>query len=210
MEAAVFDLDGTLADSMSRFSSGLFTVLDRNGIEYDTEELIRITTPLGYRDTARYFISMGAPGTEEEIVNNMLACVKREYAENIPLKPYAKDYLERLSARGVRLFVLTASPHVLTDPCLVRTGVYGLFEKVWCSDDFGIKKSDARLYRQVAWQIGARPAEIYFFDDNPIAVKAAAEAGLFTVGVKDCQPSSDIEALRRTADMYIETFRDMP
>lgn len=209
IKAAIFDLDGTLVDSMSRFTAGLFSILDDNGIEYDPKEMINIITPLGYIGSAKYFIELGAEGTVEELCDKMANSLVEEYSTNIYLKPFVKEYLGKLNADGVRLFVLTASPHTVTDPCLKHNGVFHLFEKVWSVEDFNMTKDDLALFSVVADEIGLDPDEMYFLDDNRTAVKNAKAAGYFTVGVKDNQIPEDLDFIKSTADKFIENFGEM-
>lgn len=206
---AIFDLDGTLVNSMSRFSAGLLTILDENGISYDAEETIAIMTPLGYEKSAEYFISLGVEGTVEELVNKMSNNLVAEYTNNIYLKPFVKEYLHKLKEEGYSLYVLTASPHLVTDPCLKHNEVYDLFTEVWSVEDFLLNKSDINLFYNVAKKIGCKAEEILYFDDSHIAVVNSSKAGYKTVGVRDNQSESQIDIIKNNADRFIETFEEL-
>ena len=137
-EIYVFDLDGTLVDSMPYFTKGILSIADEAGLEYDGT-LIRILTPLGYVKGAEYYVNeLGVKDTVENIVAKIQSRLIYEYSNNIYTKPFVKDYLKKLSDSGARMFVLTASPHSVTDVCLKHNGVYELFEKVWSVEDFGL------------------------------------------------------------------------
>ena len=132
----VFDLDGTLVDSMPYFTKGILSIPDEEGIAYG-DDLIKILTPLGYTKSAEYYVNvMGIRDSVEHIVERIREKLVFEYSNNILLKEGVGDYLRRLHAAGARLFVLTASPHLVTDVCLQRNGVYELFEQVWSVEDF--------------------------------------------------------------------------
>ena len=176
IRAVVFDLDDTLVDSWSRFDEGLLPMLDAEGVAYNREEMIAKTHPQGLLPTAALFSELGVSGTVEEIMRRLEEGMYREYAHNIRLMPGAKEYLRRLRGNGTRLFVLTASPHSIADPCLQNNGVYDWFDKVWTVEDYGIGKSDPKLFEQVIENIGAVAEEILYFDDNPVAVVNAAIA----------------------------------
>ena len=69
-DICVFDLDGTLVDSMQRYAAGILSVLDDENIPY-TPDLIGVLTPLGYTKSAELYQTMGVPGTVEEIVRRI-------------------------------------------------------------------------------------------------------------------------------------------
>lgn len=204
----VFDLDGTLINSMPRFSAAMTSLLEEEGIPYG-EDLIKRITPLGYRGTASYYVeTMGMRDRVENIVARIEKKLYREYSENIRLKEGVRSFLEARKKEGARLFVLTASPHLVTDVCLARNGVYGLFERVWSVEDFGLTKSDTRIFAELARTLGAPAGEIHYFDDNPIAIENAKKAGLYTYGVLDIQSPQELEALKRYSDVFLTSFEE--
>ena len=115
----VFDLDGTLVDSMPYFTKGILSILDDAGIAYEPS-LINVVTPLGYTKSAELYVTMGVKDDVATIVKNIEKKLVREYSENVKLKAGVGEYLRRLYSEGARLFVLTASPHIVTDICLKK------------------------------------------------------------------------------------------
>ena len=204
----VFDLDGTLVDSMSYFASGLLKILDDEGIGYD-EGIVEIITPLGYAKSAELFISMGASGTVDELVEQMKKNLVYEYSNNIKLKPYVGEFLHKLKAENSRLFVLTASPHIVTDVCLKNNGVYDLFEEVWSVDDFGMSKSELELFEAVAQKIGCEPRAVNYFEDNLTAVTNAVMSEYRVFGVLDKQQPEDIEQIKELSDTFVYSYKDL-
>jgi beta-phosphoglucomutase-like phosphatase (HAD superfamily) len=204
----VFDLDGTLVDSMPYFSKGILSILDDAGIPYQPE-LINVVTPLGYTKTAELYVTMGVKETVDTIVSNIEKKLVKEYSENVRLKNGVFEYLTALHSAGARLFVLTASPHIVTDVCLKNNGVFELFEKVWSVEDFGLSKSDTRLFYEVAASIGCDNSEIKYFDDNLTAVTNSKKSGYFVYGIRDMQTESDIERIRALCDRFVDDFSDL-
>ena len=204
----VFDLDGTLIDSMAYYVRGLLKILDDAGIKYG-DEMVNIITPLGYTKSAEYFINMGIDRTVEELVAEMQKNLVHEYSENIKLKPFVGEYLRKLKAEGARLFVLTASPHIVTDICLKKNGVYDLFEKIWSVEEFGLAKTDTRIFHEAARLIGCDVSEVNYFEDNMVAVCNATAAGFNTYGVRDRQSEEDIEKIRKTVKHFINSFEEL-
>ena len=206
----VFDLDGTLVDSMPYFTKGILSIADEAGLEYD-DSLIKILTPLGYTRGAEYYVNvLGVDDTVENIYERIEARLVYEYSNNITTKPGVKEFLEKIYAEGARMFVLTASPHSVTDVCLKRNGVFDLFEKVWSVDDFGLSKSDTPLFWEVARTIGCEREEIHYFDDSLIALENAKKSGYITYGVYDAQSEEELERMKNElSDVLVMSFEEL-
>ncbi len=201
----LFDFDGTLVDSMPVYASMMLGILREHGVAHDPG-VIKIITPLGYRGAARHFISMGLKKPEDELVALMLRRAADAYATRVPAKPHVLSALRALHARGDSLHVLTASPHMMLDPCLKRLGVFDLLDNVWSCEDFAATKSDPGIYRMAAARIGKDARDIWFLDDNPGADRTAKAAGMRVCGVYD-DSSAEYEAeMRQICDAYIKDF----
>lgn len=208
MRIYLFDLDGTLVDSMPAFIRCVLGILEETGTSYEGD-VIRAVTPLGVQGTADYFVKIGVPLSREEIIQRIGVHLLDEYANRIPAKTHVREVLELLHQQGSRLFVLSASPHIVLDPCLRRLGLYDRFEAVWSCDDFGLKKDDERIYHCTAERMGAPGSEILFLDDHCDAVRAAKRAGLRVCGVYDASSAEYEQEIRATADFYIRDFDEL-
>lgn len=205
----LFDFDGTLVDSMPCWSQKMINILENSKTPYP-KDIIKIITPLGDMGTAKYFKEeLGVNLSIEEMLCQMDEYALPEYKNTIILKEGVLDYLLMLKRGGCSLNVLTASPHKMLDPCLKRNGIYDLFDNVWSCDDFKTTKSNPEIYKNVAKELGVKTSDIAFFDDNIGAVKTAASAGLYTVGVYDNSARDFKDELKKIADLYIESFSDL-
>ena len=206
----IFDLDGTLVDSMPYYSKGILSIADDAGLSYD-DSLLKILTPLGYTKSAEYYVNvLGIKESVESLVKKIGERLYYQYANNIITKPYVKEYLRSLHSEGARLCVLTASPHLVTDVCLEHNGVYGLFEKVWSVEDFGLSKSSPELFHKVAAEIGCREDEIHYFDDSLIALENAKKAGYMTYGVYDSQSEDEVKRMKNElSDVLVMSFEEL-
>ncbi|MBR2321781.1 MAG: HAD family phosphatase [Clostridia bacterium] len=205
----IFDLDGTLVDSMPVGIGIVLGFLDEKGISYP-DDIVTTLTPLGYKGSAQY-IADHLPGgyDAEKIYEHFKAETLRAYGETIPLKANVKETLEKLKAQGCRLNVLTASPQLLTDICMKRLRVYDLFENVWSIDTFGMSKADEAIYVEATRRLGVTPEECIMADDNLNVLKTAKKVGMATVGVYDESSKDVMEEMRQVADKYVMDFAEL-
>ena len=204
----LFDFDGTLVNSMPTFSSVMIRILDEYGIKYG-DDIIKIITPLGYGGTARYFRELGIDRTEEELVATMNEYARPDYERVIPAKEGVIDTLRELRRRGASLNILTASPHMMLDPCLLRLGIYDLFDNVWSSDDFGTTKSNPEIYKMAAARLGTEVENVIFVDDNVNAVRTAKKAGTLAYGIFDESSADSVGEMKNVSVRYLENFAEL-
>lgn len=209
MKGAIFDLDGTLLDSM-----GVWDEIDRKFFARRG-----LALPEGYQDAvksmhfpeaARYTVKTFAfPESEEEIVHEWLEMTRAAYAEEVCLKPFAKEYLTQLSRSGVRLGIATSSKEELFLPALDRCGVLPLFSAFARTDEAARGKGFPDVYLLAAQRLGLSPAECTVFEDIPLGIRSAKKGGFTAVAVYDSFSARDEAALRQEADLYIRSFGEL-
>ena len=117
VKAAIFDLDGTLTDSMGIWEKVDVDFLTSHGIDVPDDYSEKIYH-MSFKESATYTIeTFGLPYTVEEIWKLWNEMARHEYSENVYLKPYAKEFLESLKARGIKLGIATALTRDLFTPC---------------------------------------------------------------------------------------------
>ena len=193
---------------MPTFVSVMLRILDENDIKY-RDDIVKIITPLGYNDTAKYFMTLGVPFSKDEIIAKMHEYATVDYRDSIPAKNNVISVLKELKARGDDLNVLTASPHEMLDPCLKRLGIYELFTNVWSCADFGTNKSDQNIYKMAAKKMGADVCDVIFLDDNLNADKTAKAAGMKVCAVYDESSRDYVDEMKAVADHYIYDFSEL-
>ena len=208
MKTYLFDFDGTLVDSMPTYVSVMLRILEETGTPYE-KDIVKIITPLGFKDTAKYFIKIGVPLTYDEIVMRMGKYALHEYVHNIEAKPEVIETLKALRAEGHSLNVLTASPHITLDPCLKRIGIFDMFDNVWSCDDFATNKSNPEIYRMAAERLGCNVQDVIFLDDNYNADKTAKSAGMYVIGVYDASSDEFVDEIKSVTDDYIVSFSEL-
>ena len=204
---AIFDMDGTLADSMSAWSALDRDYLTSKGLRTDPalmEPLQFMTMTQG----AAYFMeAFGIPGPAERIVAEMEAMMERRYRTDIPLKSGAAEYLSALKSRGVRLCVATATAGPLARACFARLGVEECFDFILSCESMGVGKTRPDIYLRAAALFGAPPGEIAVYEDALYAARTAREAGFYVVGVAEPAYAQDWPALSALAHETISDWR---
>ncbi|MBQ8393995.1 MAG: HAD family hydrolase [Clostridia bacterium] len=205
----IFDLDGTLIDSMPTGVGIVLSFLEEQGISYP-DDMVKKLTPLGYKGTAAYYVNtLGVQTPVEEVYGYFQEKTKVAYGEYIPLKKGVAKTLYALREKGCRLNILTASPHALMDICLKRLGVYELFENIWSIDDFGLTKADEKIYTTIAERLGVTPQKCIMADDNVNVLKTAKRVGMQTVGVYDESAKDEVEEMQAVADLYVRELSEL-
>lgn len=204
----IFDFDGTLVDSMPTFANAMVRIFRQEGLPLP-DNFIKIITPLGYMGTAKYAIECGYTKDVDTFVANAAEAMVPAYLYEIPLKDGVYNKLLQLHQASHSLNVLTASPHVVLDPCLKRVGVYELFDNVWSCEDFGLTKADTLLYEKVAQTLGKELADCIFLDDNIGSVSTGKKAGMTTFAVYDKSSEDMVEEMKAVADRYIYSFSEL-
>lgn len=204
----LFDFDGTLVDSMPTWVGIHIQALRDAGIPVP-ENFVETITPLGNYKASQYTLSLGVPEPLEKYLERVSRVLYKEYTTNIRLKPRVTEFLLQLRAQGVRLQVLTASPHLYVDECLQRHGVYDLFENVWSIDDFGLTKAQPEIYAAAAERLGLDVCDCTMTDDNLTALLAAKKAGMHTAAVYDESAKPSETEKRNLCDCYILDYGEM-
>lgn len=209
-KGAVFDLDGTILDSMDVWDRIDIEFLSKRGFAVP-EGYAKAISGLSFEDTAVYTKKLfGLPDAIEEITAEWSRMAMEAYSDRVELTKGAEEYLIRLKKAGVRLAVATALTRELLTPCLMRCGVYGLFDAFFTAEEVGRGKDSPDLFVAAARGLGLECHECIAFDDVLPAVKSAKEAGLIVCGVYEKNSSSHRAEIESIADIYISSFDEAP
>lgn len=208
-KAAIFDLDGTLLDSMPAWDSIGAEFLVLQGIE-PPGDLNETLKTLSFAQSAQYFIeAFNVELSVAEIIASINSMVEDKYRYSIKLKPIVKQFLEKLKSEHVQLCIATATEKSLAEQALKRLGVLHFFDFIITCGEVGCGKDNAAIYLKAAEKLGYASSEIVVFEDALYCIKTAKAAGFYVVGVYDRSSQSDFEEIKRTSDCTILSFEEM-
>lgn len=209
IKGAIFDMDGTLIDSMGIWEEIDVEFLKKRGIEMP-KDLAREIGHMSFEEVAVYFKRRF---NLKEEVNEIMAewdeMAYYHYANTIGLKPGAMDYLQKLKDGGVKIGLATASSRRHTDAVLKNNNIYHYFEIISTVDEIKKDKSSPYIYIRTCEQLGISPHECAVFEDIYMAVLSAKKAGMKVIGVYDEYAEHQMEDIKRKADMYIRDFSEL-
>lgn len=207
--AAIFDLDGTLIDSMDVWTAVDEEFLGRRGLAL-TPDYTAALNSMCFQEAAEYTIHrFGFRETPEELIAEWTSMVEDEYAHRITLKPFVREYLDFLTERGVKLGVATASAKELYGPVLKNNGVYDYFDGFASVREVSRGKGFPDVYLLAAERLGTDPADCIVFEDVLPGIRGAKAAGMKAVGIYEAHSQPDEEQIRAEADFYITSFDEL-
>lgn len=194
---AIFDMDGTLIDSMGFWKNLGREYLAKNGITDDVEEVLGKIKPMTMTESAQLFCDeFHLKKTAESIAREMNDAMDTHYREDIPLKKGAEKYLKHLFDSGVKMCVASATDLKLMEVCLSRLGVAKYFEFLLSCEEVGAGKNHPDVYFEAARRLESRPEDIAVYEDAAYAIKTAVEAGFYTIAVHDSSNHNQWEELK--------------
>lgn len=208
-QGAIFDLDGTLVDSMGVWHRIDEEFLGRRGILVD-ETYKQAVKSMKYETAAIYTIERyGLSETVEAVMAEWDSMALEEYRSKIRCKPGAADFLRYLKARGIRLALATVSHRALLEAVLRSNGIYELFDVLADVSQVERGKEEPDLYNLAAERLGLRPEKCMVFEDVLLGISSAKRGGFLACGVRDHASLAEEREIRRLADCFVESFADL-
>lgn len=205
----IFDLDGTLIDSMPVWNNVSRDFLLNHGIT-PPDNLDEIFKSMSFEESAKYFKNeLGLQITPQQMIAEIVSMVKARYETDIPLKPKAYEFLQKQYNKGTKMCILTASEKDYVLPALKRLNIHKFFTDVYTCTQLGMSKSKSDIYDFVAKKMGANKAETAVFEDALHAVINAKAAGFYTVAIEDEAAKNDKEKIKGTADLYAVDYIEL-
>ena len=189
-QGAIFDLDGTLLDSMGVWEDIDRAFLGRRGIPVPPDYMDKVAA-LSFPAAAVYTIERFAlPETPETLMEEWSSMARDAYAHR------------------VKLAVATASSEELFIPALKRSGVYHLFDAFTTLKEVARGKGFPDIYLRAAEKLGLEPGVCAVFEDLAAGIAGAKAGGFWAVGVYDEHAAADRDRIIGMADAYLASLEE--
>ena len=198
---AIFDMDGTLIDSMRYWKNLGREYLSKFGITENLDEIMRKIKPLTMTESAELFrIEFDLPGTKESIAEEMNWMMEEHYRNDIPLKDGVREYIFKLHTMGVHMCVASATDKELMKVCLERLGLLEYFQFLLSCEEVGAGKSKPDVYYESLCRLqktdSLSPEDVAVYEDAEYAIRTALDAGFYTIAVYDDSNKTKWEKLK--------------
>ncbi len=210
IDAVIFDMDGTLVDSM-----WIWVRVDEEYLEKyhltEPENFHEDMEGMSYLEVAQYYHRMfpELPVTVEEIMEEWHEMAHDKYMHEVPLKKGVREFIETVRRNGVKTGIATSNSRGLVDDTLKALGITHLFDAVKTSEEAGAGKPAPDVYLLAAGELKANPARCLVFEDVPAGIMAGKSAGMRVCAVEDEFSASLRDKKRRLADYYIQDYDDI-
>lgn len=206
IKGVIFDMDGTLIDSMKVWYNTDRIFLRENGIE-PPENISEIMKKKTIKEAADYFIhEFSLDYTQEYVIKRIEELVAEEYRKSIQLKSGVIEFLDFLDKKRIPSCVATATYKSLATAVLKRCGILERFKFILTGEDVKSGKTSPEIYFECAKRLNIECDEILVAEDSLHCIETAVNAGFYTVGVYDSEASADWIKIRRIAHKTVNNI----
>lgn len=209
IEAIIFDVDGTIADSMWMWKQIDIEYLGRFGIELPPD-LQKNIEGMSFRETAHYFKAhFNISDSVEKMMSDWNAMAANKYRYEIPLKEGVLTFFDECRRRGVYLGIVTSNSAELLGYLLKAHNLENYFDVIITGSD-GLKGKPAPdMYLEAAKRLAVSPEKCLVFEDIIPGILAGKSAGMKVCAIDDLYSRDVILEKKKEADYFIESFIEL-
>lgn len=209
IEAVIFDLDGSLVDSMWIWKDIDIEYLGRFGISLP-EDLQSQIEGMSFSETAVYFKErFEIPDSLEQMKKDWNQMAWDKYTNEVPLKKGIPAFLAECRRRGIKLGIATSNSRELVDNIAKVHSLDDYFSCIMTSCEVEKGKPAPDIYLAVARNLEVRPERCLVFEDIIPGIMAGKNAGMKVCAVEDAYSIHDTDAKKQLADFYIVDFEEI-
>ena len=209
IKAVLFDLDGTLVDSMWIWEDIDIEFLGSYGHEHP-ESFQKDLNGMSFTETAVYFKErFNLPDSVEDIKRIWNEMAFDKYTNEVPLKDSALELLKALKKKGIKMGIASSNSIELVSAVIGRYGLESYFDTINTSCEVAKGKPAPDIYLLAAMNLGVKPEECLVFEDVIQGIKAGKNANMKVCAVDDKYAVDTMEEKAELADYHIMSFREL-
>lgn len=209
VKGVIFDLDGTLVDSMWVWDAIDREFLGRYGYSVP-EGLGRAIEGMSFTETAHYFKAhFTLPLSVEEIKTCWNEMAYDKYCHQVPLKKGVEGFLKWLQYKKIRLGIATSNSRHLVEQVMRCHGIEKYFDSITTACEVSVGKPAPDIYQKVAKDLKLLPSECLVFEDIPAGIMAGKAAGMRVCAVEDEMSMGLKDEKIRLSDYYIKDYEEI-
>lgn len=206
IHGAIFDMDGTLLDSMCVWDQLSQRYLKKFGVHITAIDYAALEARTQYQG-AQYFCERypkQITETPEQVVKGLDDLICSRYEALAKPRDAVLDLLDTLKSHGVRMAVATLTDRKHAEKALRDRKMLDYFDFMLTIEDVGISKRDPKIYLDAAARMNLSPDVCMVFEDAPYAGETAKKAGFPVCGVREPHYAEGEAQLRAVSDLFVE------
>ena len=208
-KGVIFDLDGTLFDSMGIWKEVDIAFFKNHGMRMPSDYQDKIKD-MHFRTMAIYTKErFHMRSSIESIMDEWCELCYDKYANDVPLKKGVKDFLDLLKENNIKIAFATANTTELSEVCLKNNGIFEYFDTGAYLHETLTDKSDPDVYFLACERLGLSPEECIVFEDSLNGIMAAKAAGLEVCAVFDESARNEQDVIEKIVDFKVKTFDEL-
>ena len=209
IKACIFDLDGTLVDSMWMWPEIDAEYLERLGFEY-YDNLKNEIEGISFHETAVYFKNkFSISDSVEKICKDWEDMAYDKYKYEVKEKPGCKKFLEHLRSKGIKMGIATSNKRSMVDVVLKSLNMKDFFEVITTSDEVKRGKPAPDVYLATANLLNVEPKNCLVFEDVVAGIMAGKSAGMKVCAIEDDFTKEVRQKKKELSDYYIVDYSEL-
>lgn len=209
IKAIIFDLDGSLVDSMWMWKEIDIEYLGKFGISLP-DNLQNAIEGMSFSETAVYFKErFQIPDSLEQMKEDWNRMAWDKYLHEVPLKDGIPEFLQGCRERDILLGIATSNSRQLVENIADVHDLHNYFQCIMTGCEVAHGKPSPDIYLAVADKLGVCPAQCLVFEDILPGIQAGKNAGMRVCAVEDEYSLADRTQKEALADYYITTYRGL-
>lgn len=204
----IFDVDGTILDSMSIWMDAGKLYLESLGIKTD-ENIGEVMFEMTMEQGAKYLQdNYNVELSVEEICQGINDRVFEFYEKEAPEKEGIRDVLEKAKNSGIAMTIATSTDRPMIEVALKRLDLLDYFQEIFTTTEVGKGKDSPDIFNKAMHAMNTSPENTWLFDDAAYSLATAKKMGINTVGVYDVHSGGKQDEVKKFSDVYIKEWRE--